>query len=355
MSRPSLASDARDTATSPILVVDDDAVSRELVAVALRRAGYEVIEAASGEEALQIIDRQSVGVLVCDIGMPGMSGIDVIRDLRRRPETATLPIILVTGSGDDESVLQGLDAGADDFLSKPVRLAELVARVRAHLRTQAAWSNILQDELRVRSGVVAALGSLTLSAVPEETAKSVVTEICRRTDTAFVSVAQLSVNGRMQQYVEEAPGGAWFRFGLARLFHFGPIPPELAQKHEAVCRVDTAFIAATKVGTPYNKVFQAGLDQYKKEGFAKEWELHHQGGPTGYAGRDFFATADEKRVVLDKQAVAWNPSITGTKSEDTFIVDGATRHIVTACTADWPTIKVTAGGETLARPAILVR
>lgn len=171
MSRPSLASDARDTATSPILVVDDDAVSRELVAVALRRAGYEVIEAASGEEALQIIDRQSVGVLVCDIGMPGMSGIDVIRDLRRRPETATLPIILVTGSGDDESVLQGLDAGADDFLSKPVRLAELVARVRAHLRTQAAWSNILQDELRVRSGVVAALGSLTLSAVPEETAE----------------------------------------------------------------------------------------------------------------------------------------------------------------------------------------
>lgn len=221
MSRPSPASDARDSGTSPILVVDDDAVSRELVAVALRRAGYEVIEAASGLEALQIIDRQLVGVLVCDIGMPGMSGIDVIRDLRRRPETATLPIILVTGSGDDESVLQGLDAGADDFLSKPVRLAELVARVRAHLRTQAAWSNILQDELRVRSGVVAALGSLTLSAVPEETAESVVTEICRRTDTAFVSVAQLSVNGRMQELatfnrtVGVRRGGDVFRADLA--------------------------------------------------------------------------------------------------------------------------------------------
>jgi Xaa-Pro aminopeptidase len=142
---------------------------------------------------------------------------------------------------------------------------------------------------------------------------------------------------------------------LTRLVHFGPIPPELAQRHEAVCRVDTALIAATKVGVPYNKVFQAGLDQYKKEGFAKEWELHHQGGPTGYAGRDFFGTPDEKRPVLDKSAVAWNPSITGTKSEDTFIVDGDARHILTTCSPDWPMIKVTAGGETLARPAILVR
>ncbi|MBA3709633.1 MAG: aminopeptidase P family N-terminal domain-containing protein [Planctomycetes bacterium] len=142
---------------------------------------------------------------------------------------------------------------------------------------------------------------------------------------------------------------------LTRIIHFGPIPEDLLKRHEAVCRVDAAYWSATKIGVPYGKVLQAGIDQYKKEGFAKEWELHHQGGPTGYAGRDFVVTPDEKHVVLDKQAVAWNPSITGTKAEDTFVVDGANRIVVTACSPDWPTIKVQAGGESFARPAILVR
>jgi Xaa-Pro aminopeptidase len=142
---------------------------------------------------------------------------------------------------------------------------------------------------------------------------------------------------------------------LTRLIHFGPIPEDLLKRHEAVCRVDGAYWHATKVGTSYGKVLQAGIDQYKKEGFAKEWELHHQGGPTGYAGRDIVATPDEKRAVLDKQAVAWNPSITGTKGEDTFIVDGANRIAVTACSPDWPVTKVTVGGETFSRPSILVR
>ena len=138
-------------------------------------------------------------MVCCDVGMPEMSGIEVVRVLRHRPETATLPIILVTGSGDEQSVIEGLDAGADDFLAKPVRLDELIARVRAHLRTQAAWSGILQEELRVRSGVVAALGALTLSTVPEETAEAVVTELSARTDSDFVSVAQVTGAGHMQE------------------------------------------------------------------------------------------------------------------------------------------------------------
>jgi EAL domain-containing protein (putative c-di-GMP-specific phosphodiesterase class I)/CheY-like chemotaxis protein len=128
-----------------------------------------------------------------------MSGIEVVQELRRRPEASTLPVILMTGSGDERSVVAGLEAGATDFLVKPVRLDELVARVRAHLRTQTAWTNLLQDELALRSGVVAALGSLTLSAVPEETAEAVVSEISRRTDSAFVSVAQVADHQRMQE------------------------------------------------------------------------------------------------------------------------------------------------------------
>jgi EAL domain-containing protein (putative c-di-GMP-specific phosphodiesterase class I)/DNA-binding response OmpR family regulator len=182
-----------------ILVVDDDSVVRGLVALSLRKAGMSVLEADNGPAALETIATEVIGVVVCDVGMPGMTGIEVVEELRRRPETSTLPVILMTGSGDEHSVVAGLEAGATDFLAKPVRLDELVARVRAHLRTQTAWSNVLQDELALRSGVVAALGSLTLSGVPEETAEAVVQEISRRTDSAFVSVAQVTSHERMQE------------------------------------------------------------------------------------------------------------------------------------------------------------
>lgn len=191
--------DPASTGVPPVLVIDDDPAIRALFEIALREAGLEVIQAASGASALAIMETGAVSVVVSDVRMPGMTGIEVVQALRRRPETATLPVILMTGSGDGHSVVAGLEAGADDFLAKPVDLEELVARVRAHLRTQAAWSDALQDELAVRAGVVAALGSLTLSAVPEESAEAVVREISRRTDSDFVSVTQVTVDRRMQE------------------------------------------------------------------------------------------------------------------------------------------------------------
>ena len=142
---------------------------------------------------------------------------------------------------------------------------------------------------------------------------------------------------------------------LTRLIHFGALPQELANRHEACLRVEAAFWAATKVGATYGDIYQTGCDAYKKEGFPKEWELHHQGGPCGYAGRDLLAVPNEPHLVLDKQAVAWNPSITGTKSEDTFIMDGTQRLVLTATSPDWPTSKVSALGESFVRPLILVR
>lgn len=143
---------------------------------------------------------------------------------------------------------------------------------------------------------------------------------------------------------------------LTRLFHFGAMVPELAAKHEACCKVEAALWEATVPGATWGDAFKAGQAAYKAVGHAKEWELHHQGGPTGYAGRDFCATPDEKRKIFDHQAVAWNPSITGTKSEDTFIIEGGNRSVITACTGDWPMISVKVpGGKELKRPAILVR
>ncbi len=142
---------------------------------------------------------------------------------------------------------------------------------------------------------------------------------------------------------------------LTRLIHFGPISPDLLARHEAVLRIESALWEATVPGATYGDALKAGINQYKTEGHAKEWELHHQGGPTGYSGRDFMATPDEKRTVLLHQAVAWNPSITGTKSEDTFITEAKGRTMVTAGTPDWPTMTVKGAAGSFTRPGFLIR
>ena len=132
-----------------------------------------------------------------------------------------------------------------------------------------------------------------------------------------------------------------------RLVRFGPIDADLARRHEAVCAVDRALHGATRQGARWCDVLAAGIREYGHQGFADEWSKHHQGGPMGYEARDFKATPAETRTVQPDQLVGWNPSITGTKSEDTILVraDG-TQEIVTE-TGGWPL----QGG----RPAILIR
>jgi Xaa-Pro dipeptidase len=143
---------------------------------------------------------------------------------------------------------------------------------------------------------------------------------------------------------------------MTRCVHFGPISPVLLEKHIATCTVEAALWEATVPGATWGSALNAGIACYKKVGHAKEWELHHQGGPTGYAGRDIIVTPDNTEKIRDHQAVAWNPSITGTKSEDTYIIEGNEQTVITACLPDWPTVTVkTPSGKTLERPGILVR
>jgi EAL domain-containing protein (putative c-di-GMP-specific phosphodiesterase class I)/CheY-like chemotaxis protein len=182
-----------------ILVVDDDVPTRALVATRLRRAGFDVVEAASGEAALTVIEGGAIGLVVLDMGLAGISGADVVRSLRQRPQTATLPVILLTGQADEYSLVAGLGAGADDYLAKPVQLTELVARVRAHLRSHAAWSSAVEDEFRRRSAVVQALGHLALSPIPEAAAETVVAELARRTPSDFISVTQRVRGDRLRE------------------------------------------------------------------------------------------------------------------------------------------------------------
>ena len=148
------------------------------------------------------------------------------------------------------------------------------------------------------------------------------------------------------------------RYGLVvsatRIVSFGPVSAELRKKHDAVARVDAAFIAATQIGARIGDVFRAGLDAYAAQGFADEWKLHHQGGPTGYLPREYRATIGTDDEVLENQAFAWNPSITGTKSEDTIIATPDGPEIISA-SPEFPTVEASAGGLTLQRADILVR
>ncbi|MBN1886935.1 MAG: response regulator [Thermoflexales bacterium] len=114
---------------STILIVDDDDDAREMVAVLLRQAKYTLIPASSGQEALDIARQLAPDLILLDVMMPGMSGFEVCRHIRTDPLLAHVPVILVTALGDRQSRLQGLEAGADDFITKPFDGAELRARV----------------------------------------------------------------------------------------------------------------------------------------------------------------------------------------------------------------------------------
>jgi Xaa-Pro aminopeptidase len=120
---------------------------------------------------------------------------------------------------------------------------------------------------------------------------------------------------------------------VTRLVHFGRIPPELRHKHDALCIIDAALHAATAPGQRWCDILAVGQQVYRDTGFGDEWKHHHQGGPMGYEGRDYFAKPSETRRVVENQAVGWNPSITGTKSEDTILSSG---EVITSM-KNWPT------------------
>lgn len=161
----------------PILIVDDDPTTRFLMARTLAAVGMETMEACSGAQALSLIHQVSFGAVLLDNQMPEMGGLDVLASLRENPETRTLPVILVTGDGEIADRVRGLQAGADDYVVKPFKPAELVARVEAQLREQAAWAEVIEGHLHRRATVASALGQVSPGATPEATAEVICREL----------------------------------------------------------------------------------------------------------------------------------------------------------------------------------
>jgi DNA-binding response OmpR family regulator len=132
---------------SSILVVDDDADQRTLLMTYLASEGYSVIDADSGEQALERIAAAPIALVLLDIMLPGLSGFEVCQHLKRDPKTASIPVLMVTAHGDPLSRARAFDSDADEFIAKPVFRLELLARVRALLRlrrTQVDKDSALQ-------------------------------------------------------------------------------------------------------------------------------------------------------------------------------------------------------------------
>lgn len=129
-----------------ILIVDDERNMRDLIKIYLQRQGWAVIEASSGLEALDIISRETIHLVILDIMMPELNGWQVCERIR---ETSNIPILLLTARNTTKDKIHGLNLGADDYLTKPFEMEELVARVQAILRRASAHSMVTSEKISV--------------------------------------------------------------------------------------------------------------------------------------------------------------------------------------------------------------
>ena len=121
-------------ALASVLVVEDEVSQREIIAYNLRAEGFEVITAETGDAALLAVREAPPDIILLDWMLPGVSGIEIARRLKQRAETRAIPIIMLSARGEEADKVRGLESGADDYVSKPYSVAELVARVKSHLR-----------------------------------------------------------------------------------------------------------------------------------------------------------------------------------------------------------------------------
>lgn len=137
-----------------ILVVDDEEDILELVRFNLAREGYDIVVAASGEKAIDIARKELPHLIVLDLMLPGIDGLEVTRILKNNPETRGIPIVMLTAKGDEPDIVAGLELGADDYVPKPFSPRILLARVRAVLRRKHDEAPDASDVVKIHNLII---------------------------------------------------------------------------------------------------------------------------------------------------------------------------------------------------------
>ena len=171
-----------------ILVVDDNEINRDIIVTRLEAHGYETLQAADGEEALTAAARYRPDLVLLDVMMPNLDGIEACRRLKNNVGNSFLPVILVTAKTDTRDVVAGLDAGADEYLTKPIDQAALVARVKSVLRIKA-----LHDQVQAQAADLATWNRTLEQRVKEQVAE--IERIARLKRFLSPQVAQLVSTG----------------------------------------------------------------------------------------------------------------------------------------------------------------
>jgi Xaa-Pro dipeptidase len=254
---------------------------------------------------------------------------------------------------------------SDLFLSKEVRSIEnLIARCRYEL-TDAE----IERYRRLGRDAGAAIGNLFENLKPGATEL----EIARKVKDALAAysinpvVTLIGADTRIENFRHPVPTeNIWKKVlliavcarreglivNLSRLACAGKIPADLKRKTEATAYVFAKLLAATKPGASGAELYRIAADAYAAKGFQSEINLHHQGGATGYKTRDWVAHPASAEIVFKNQALAWNPSVTGTKTEETCLCFADRVETITA-SANFPQIAVETGGREYFSPGIL--
>ncbi len=263
-----------------------------------------------------------------------------------------------------DQLTRGLKLGADSPYPGAVDLSSEIARLRASLTPEEGdrfrevgrlCAEAMGAAIReIRPGMSEYEIAGRLSAQAEQRGCQAIVNLIATDQRIFAYRHPLPTGKRLERYAMLVLCGR--RWGLVanltRLVHFGAMPDEIRLKAEAVARIDATFIAATRPGKTIGQVLEAGIAAYREAGYPKEWNLHHQGGAGGYDGREYIAVPGMTDAIRVGQVYAWNPSITGVKSEDTFLVGEEDNEILTAIEG-WPTCEIEVAGKIYRRPEIL--
>jgi Xaa-Pro aminopeptidase len=260
---------------------------------------------------------------------------------------------------------RGLVLGADVPFSNAENLADDFARLRSRLTPEEG------DRFRTVGHLCAeAMDSAIRSVRPGQSEYEIASILGAQAQKRGLQpiVNLIATDQRIYQFRHPLPtdkkleryamlvlcGRKWGLVGsITRLVHFGPLPAELVNKSRATAQVDANLILGTRPGRTLAQVFQQATSAYAEAGFADEWKLHHQGGLAAYEPREVLGSPTAKETIAVGQAFAWNPSITGTKSEDTILV-GPTHNEVLTTIDNWPMLTISLpDGQSIARPAIL--